>query len=295
MKKMLNSKKGFAVTAVIIILLLIGIGLGGTATFKFFSDRDLGTLKYCVLENGKEKCYKPTQTTFVEKQCFVEGAGCRGERKTNTPLEFRRVCKLLQETRGKNTDASFLSINSDCLTCSDYYREEILFEGVRIDPNARVSKTSCEDNKFEITENTRCDNEADCKKEMSGIVNILDIETHVPQAKSPEERKEKTEESPCPNIVLGFSSMPDYFCKAEIALKKFFLPFRIMASIIGAIIGWLVILWIFNTTIKIKQKKAIMPIAIIIGLIVGTTIWFLWYIGLALLMIILILRLFIWK
>jgi len=296
MKKLFNNKQGQIGLIIIAVIAIVAV-FGGSATYNFFSNRDLGDTKYCVLENGKEVCYKPTQTTFVDKTCFTEGGGCdETEIETNTPLEFRRVCKLLQNKRGKNTDAYFLVSKNglSCLSCSDYYKDESLFDGAKLDPIARVSKASCEAGGL-VTDEARCDNEADCNKKLSEEVNILDVEDHVKQAKSPEERAEKTEDNPCPDIKIGFSAIPDYFCKAEQKLKTFFTPFRIMFSIVGAIAGWLLVLWLFTSTIKIKQKKAIMPIAIVMGLIIGAFIWFIWYVGLALLLIILILRAFIWK
>ena len=257
MKKMLNHKKGVA--GVILILILIGLAMGGSAIYKGYTNRDLGESKYCVLEEGKRKCYSPTQTTFVEKQCLTEGGGCStAETKTNTPLEFRRICKLLQTKRGANTDASFLVLKNglNCLTCSDYYREESLFDGAKVDPIARTSKTKCESGDL-VDDSARCKDGVDCNKKMKGDVNILDVEEHVEQAKSPEERKEPTDEDPCPDkTILKFLAIPDVICKAKLALSKaMFLAFQIMLWVILAVILTILIVVLVKAFTKKKKKK----------------------------------------
>lgn len=298
MKKLLNNKQALAIMGSLILLgVFFALGSGATIGFGMFRNQDSADKKYCIINDiGNEECFKPTQVTPVIKGCIqTESEACSSEdSKTNSPDQFRRICQVLQDKRGKGTDATFLTSSNSCLSCSDYYQTENLFNGNIIGVFAYHSKTNCEDNKFNpVPDAVKCENEEDCINNMGEIINILDVEKHVKSAKSPEERGQKTDDNPCPDLIIGgFLNIPQPICKEK--LDKFFFPLKIMLSLVILISIWLLTLWVFND-VKLKPKKARMAISVTLGLIAGTLIWFYFYSGLIVLALIIIARIFIKK
>lgn len=291
---MFDNKKGFFIFILAgwqLVVWILAISTVAIGAFSYFTHtHDLSQNKFCV--PGEEGCITPPPAPQpVQKECHVEDSNVciTGDAILNQGRDMLIACQsILTQEKGV---AYFISDGS-CLSCTDYYKlngklpnavsmqwfltQEACMASI-YKPNPVCAEIKSKDDCAKITDANNVDR----------CFSIKDYEKYC-------KIDPKDPTLPCQDIkLLGVIPFPNVWCKLKEKMKDLFMPFQIIITILGGITAWLFTMWSLQNFNVFKGKHAmaaIVPISLFIGAMVGILIWFAWYIGIAILITLIILR-----